>query len=358
VKTGDPRSVRHLRPDHMPSEHSITAGISVTAEDGTVHVHAVDEDELELDSEPLLMQHTYDMLEKLRAPFDPELIEHLPRQKWKKAWEDQPSQTCDECGGYHPSARYTIHLDYVGHAGVTSRLLEVDPLWEWEPLAYTEQGLPQFDQFGGLWIKLTVCGVTRLGYGDATGKQPGTTAVKEIIGDAIRNAAMRFGVALDLWSKADLHSQKNPGAIEDDTPRQTSTKGRRTNADEASGAPRQGVREQEKAVHEAPRAANQDALDELLGICDRHGLDTREVEARYNRDFGPPELVKADSEDIRNFGAILIAEQEPESVAAEAADSGGDQEPDGDAGAVGGDREGGPDPLDGTKPPDDDSPMF
>jgi hypothetical protein len=29
--------------------------------------------------------------------------------------------------------------------------------------------------------------------------------MKEIIGDALRNAAMRFGAALDLWHKGDLH---------------------------------------------------------------------------------------------------------------------------------------------------------
>src|SRR5690606_24225265 len=29
---------------------------------------------------------------------------------------------------------------------------------------------------------------------------------KEVIGDALRNAAMRFGAALDLWHKGDLHA--------------------------------------------------------------------------------------------------------------------------------------------------------
>jgi hypothetical protein len=29
--------------------------------------------------------------------------------------------------------------------------------------------------------------------------------MKEMIGDALRNAAMRFGAALDLWHKGDLH---------------------------------------------------------------------------------------------------------------------------------------------------------
>lgn len=88
-------------------------------------------------------------------------------------------------------------LDYVGHAAVTDRLLTIDPAWSWEPLALTPEGLPALDRSGNLWIKLTICGITRLGVGD--GK-----SAKECIGDAIRNAAMRFGVALDLWAKEDL----------------------------------------------------------------------------------------------------------------------------------------------------------
>src|SRR5690606_27582824 len=97
-----------------------------------------------------------------------------------------------------------MHLDFVGHAAVTDRMLDVDPFWNWEPLACDQYGLPLFDNNGGLWIRLTIAGVTRLGYGDAQGKRGGD-AVKEAIGDAIRNAAMRFGVALDLWHKGDLH---------------------------------------------------------------------------------------------------------------------------------------------------------
>lgn len=100
-----------------------------------------------------------------------------------------------------------VHLDYVGHAALTDRLLEVDPEWSWEPLAIGPDGLPVFDNFGGLWIRLTVCGLTRMGYGDAQGKN-GPNAVKEAIGDALRNAGMRFGAALDLWHKGDLHDAK------------------------------------------------------------------------------------------------------------------------------------------------------
>ena len=137
-------------------------------------------------------------LELLREPFPAHLISKLPKP-FKK---DSPKGQCRECGGYHPLP--AIHLDYVGHAALTDRLLDADPNWTWEPLSFDASGLPMLDRDGGMWIKLTVCGVTRLGYGDAQGKSGGNAA-KERIGDALRNAAMRFGAALDLWHKGDWH---------------------------------------------------------------------------------------------------------------------------------------------------------
>ena len=110
----------------------------------------------------------------LRTPFPPERIQKLPT------------------GG--------IQLDYVSHAWVTDRLLEVDPTWTWKPLAFDVDGLPKFDGNGGLWIELTVCGVTRLGYGEPQGRDK-FDQTKGAIGNALRNAAMRFGVALDLWAR-------------------------------------------------------------------------------------------------------------------------------------------------------------
>jgi len=111
--------------------------------------------------------------------------------------------------------RGRTELDYVGHADVTSRLLEADPEWTWEPLAFDENHLPRFDLDDkgnpvGFWIRLTVAGVTRLGYGSVPSTQG--DAVKVLIGDALRNAAMRFGVAVDLWAKGDRldPTQENP----------------------------------------------------------------------------------------------------------------------------------------------------
>lgn len=137
-----------------------------------------------------------DGLKLLRLPFPADQISKLPKPKSK----DAPKGKCQECGGWHGLP--AVHLDYVGHAALTSRLLDADPSWSWEPVAFDAHGLPLLDANQGLWIKLTVCGVTRLGYGDAQGKT-GPDAMKERIGDALRNAAMRFGAALDLWHKGD-----------------------------------------------------------------------------------------------------------------------------------------------------------
>jgi hypothetical protein len=140
----------------------------------------------------------------LRKPFDKKTIGVLPKPTRK----DAPKGECRECGGWHGLP--AVHLDYVGHAATTDRLLAVDPEWSWEPMAVDQFGNPQPDAAGNLWIRLTVCGVTRIGVGDGM-------SMKERIGDAIRNAAMRFGVALDLWSKEELeHSDGKIGGLEAD----------------------------------------------------------------------------------------------------------------------------------------------
>lgn len=163
-------------------------------------------------------------LAKLREDFPTEQIQHLPRLKCGACRDSRTGvcenprhakQECKECGNY--VSIWHLHLDYVGHAELTNRLLDADPLWDWEPMAFDQHGLPLFDNNGGLWIRLTVCGKTRLGYGDAQGKK-GPNAVKEAIGDALRNAAMRFGAALDLWAKSDLREAQTEHAktAEDD----------------------------------------------------------------------------------------------------------------------------------------------
>ena len=105
----------------------------------------------------------------LRKPFDPAQIGQLPK------------------GG--------TNLDYVGHAAVTDRLLQVDPNWFWEPLALDPDGGPLVrwvNKDAEMWIRLTICGHPRIGVGCVTA---GSFELgKQLISDAIRNAAMRFGV--------------------------------------------------------------------------------------------------------------------------------------------------------------------
>lgn len=153
-----------------------------------------------------------DALAKLREPFPPNQISKLPKESRKQIDERKNRVAgcmvweCPECGNAHH--KDAVHLDYVGHAAATDRLLDADPRWTWEPVADpASKGLPTFQ--GGMWITLTVDGVSRYGFGSADGKTGGD-AIKEVIGDAIRNAGMRFGMALDLWHKGDLHLDDAP----------------------------------------------------------------------------------------------------------------------------------------------------
>ena len=160
----------------------------------------------------------------MRDPFEGSAISKLPKPT--RAQTDKVKQDfkqgirCQICGGWHH--KDVVHLPYVGHAALTDRLLQCDPAWNWEPLAFNDHGLPMIDGNGGMWIKLTVCDQTRLGYGNADGKKGGD-AVKELIGDALRNAAMRFGAALDLWHKGDLHGDDEPEVTDREKGHQSQT---------------------------------------------------------------------------------------------------------------------------------------
>lgn len=144
---------------------------------------------------------------KLTEPFASDEIEKLPKLLNRN---DQRKGRCQAgtqeghyvsadghyCGGWHARS---IHLDYVGHAGITMRLNDVvgPEGWSWEPLVYDEHGVP-FHARGEFWIKLTILGVTKLGVGDDY-----NGSSKQAIGDALRNAAMRFGIGTYLWSKSE-----------------------------------------------------------------------------------------------------------------------------------------------------------
>lgn len=157
---------------------------------------------------PLYRRPDLDGLQRLRAPFPEGMVDKLPKGVRKNQDGSDPRpENCATCHGYHKPAAF--HLDYIGHARVTDRLNSVDPLWFWTPYAEDPiTGLPLLDYDGqnrpcGMWIKLHACGKTMIGYGTT---EPKADAVKELIGDAIRNAAMRLGVALGMWVKGEMES--------------------------------------------------------------------------------------------------------------------------------------------------------
>lgn len=164
---------------------------------------------------------------KLREPFPDAKIGKLPkltcwdcRNAKNKQCDNHRKEQCPTCGNWLSVAH--IHIDYVGHADITDRFLEVDPGWDWEPVArevdkdllraaietgnadivkqIMDAAPPKLDSNGGMWMRVTIAGTTRLGYGDGGGKR-GSDAVKVAIGDGLRNAGMRFGAGLDMWRK-------------------------------------------------------------------------------------------------------------------------------------------------------------
>lgn len=128
-----------------------------------------------------------------------DMLSKLP----KPTRSENPKGRCDVCAGYHGLP--AVHLDYMGHADVTEALLKADPFWNWRPAAINhETGAPVIttpNALAHMWGYLTVLGVERMCVGTAPkGKEE---VAKELIGDLIRNGAMRFGIGLRLWSKAD-----------------------------------------------------------------------------------------------------------------------------------------------------------
>jgi hypothetical protein len=113
------------------------------------------------------------------------------------AWWDPPAEMIDTLpkGG--------TELRYLSHIWVRKAFQDADPDWWWEPMGYDDHGQPVLErndagQPVGLWIRLHLLGTVMPGYGSV---EPGKRdAIKELIGDALRNAGMRL-VGGALWVK-------------------------------------------------------------------------------------------------------------------------------------------------------------
>ena len=136
-------------------------------------------------------QQLLDVLTRYGVP-DPKIVGKLPR------------------GG--------INLDFVGHGEITKILLSVDPLWRWVPIAWNE-GRPAIHIENGMatmWAELTLLGHSRLGVGSVRADKPDLD--KELVSDFLRNAAMRFGICLSLWTKQEWDDLANKPVASAPTP--------------------------------------------------------------------------------------------------------------------------------------------
>ena len=106
--------------------------------------------------------------------------------------------------------------DYVNHAEVTKMLIEIDPMWSWEPVSWIEgrpaihinevsrtfnNGEVKKSRVATMWGFMTVLGKQLPCVGSAPADKE--EYEKELIGDLIRNGAQRFGICINLWTKTD-----------------------------------------------------------------------------------------------------------------------------------------------------------
>lgn len=106
-------------------------------------------------------------------------------------------------------------LSYVSHVNTQATLDQIDPDWKLE-LVCDHMGVPDIrsrpyeltNREGTvyahgvtltLWGTMTLLGSTRWGVGTVDANKP--DAEKELVGDLIRNCAMRHGVFAGLWAK-------------------------------------------------------------------------------------------------------------------------------------------------------------
>lgn len=257
-------------------------------------------------------------LARLREPFPAEHVGLLPRitcpncsKAQGRCCNEHAKSKCDACGNYITGRH--MHLDYVGHGAVTDRLLEVDPGWSWEPLGFDQDGMPTF-VYGNdgkspvaFWIRLTVLGVTRLGVGSC--EQGQFDAEKVLIGDALRNAAMRFGVALDLWIKGHAEDDERTSATSD----RTSNRGAPPPSDPANTIPAASP-EQVSQILAAIEGFDADTKEKLKGWAmakkypDPHRLNVEQAEATLAK---IAELAGPDAQEFVEKATTEALSQEP-----------------------------------------------
>jgi hypothetical protein len=167
-------------------------------------------------------------------------------------------------------------LDFVGHADITKILIEIDPNWRWVPCGW-ENGRPAIHVQNGIatmWGELQLLGQGRLGVGSVAADKADLD--KELVSDFLRNAAMRFGICLSLWTKQEWDDVDQPSPV------------------------RAAPKPVNKAAEVAERMANKIAAQQVPGeiteeqrtqfmvACEKAGLEPATVAQNAGLDWNKP----------------------------------------------------------------------
>jgi hypothetical protein len=181
---------------------------------------------------------------------------HEALRKLAEDWWEPPADLIDTLpkGG--------VELRYLSHIWVRKAFQDADPDWWWEPMGYDDRGQPVLERDSqgnpvGLWGWLYILGTKMPGYGSC---EPGKRdAVKELIGDFLRNSGMRL-CGGSLWVK---QTKK---------PRGKAPAKKSTPADRAIEHLREQVAEPEfDPLEQSEKAAGKEFYDRMV---EAHGKET------------------------------------------------------------------------------------
>jgi hypothetical protein len=174
--------------EHEMSKKQATANVQEAEQDFIT----ADEYEAQSGAQVVPLSFT-STLRTLRQPVDPKLI------KTREGWTDRN-------GNRHM-------VEYVEWHAVADILDRVAPTW-----SHSVRGIVQIGDMVAVTAAITVDGVTREGVG--TGTADNETGIKKAEHDALKRAAIKFGIARELYQReSDVIEQQGAGPQAGDFPR-------------------------------------------------------------------------------------------------------------------------------------------
>ena len=150
-------------------------------------------EEYEAQSAPVVPMAFTNTLRVLRQPVDPKLI------KTREGWTDRN-------GNKHM-------VEYVEWHAVADILDRVAPTW-----SHSVRGIVQIGDMVAVTAAITIDGVTREGVG--TGNADNETGIKKAEHDALKRAAIKFGIARELYQReSEVIEREGAGPQPGDFPR-------------------------------------------------------------------------------------------------------------------------------------------